>query len=292
MINALEENIVSLWREQGQQWLDDLPAILADLSSKWCLTNLRPVDNMSWHFIARADSAEFSAVCLKIGPDCDVLKDESRALDYFNGQGMVKLLGQDQDYNALLLKQAIPGQTLKDIASRDILPAMDTFSDIVDKLQSHALGKSLEGFNPVASWLTVFDRLPNDALPNRLIPKALLLSETLLTREDSLSVLHGDLHLDNILSDQAGWIAIDPKGIVGSKAFELAAFDFLSQDELRRNNASELFLSRVKQLALLADVDQSILLDWIFVRLVLNACWMIEDNGNPRQFLELLNLYS
>jgi len=37
-------------------------------------------------------------------------------------------------------------------------------------------------------------------------------------------LLHGDLHSDNILSSQRGWLVIDPKGIVGEREFELGAY--------------------------------------------------------------------
>jgi len=34
--------------------------------------------------------------------------------------------------------------------------------------------------------------------------------------------LHGDLHHDNILSSDRGWLAIDPKGLIGDPAYEVA----------------------------------------------------------------------
>lgn len=37
-------------------------------------------------------------------------------------------------------------------------------------------------------------------------------------------LLHGDLYPDNILSSQRGWLVIDPKGVIGEREFELAAF--------------------------------------------------------------------
>src|SRR5690606_4671155 len=34
--------------------------------------------------------------------------------------------------------------------------------------------------------------------------------------------LHGDLHHDNILSSARGWLVIDPKGVLGDPAYDLA----------------------------------------------------------------------
>lgn len=44
--------------------------------------------------------------------------------------------------------------------------------------------------------------------------------------------LHGDLHQDNILKQGNGWLAIDPKGVIGEAEFEIAAFDFMYIREL------------------------------------------------------------
>ncbi len=246
-----------------------------------------PVDTLSWHFDARADSSDFSKVCLKIGLDANVIRNESRALMYFKGHGMIQIFDQDTEQNALLLKQAIPGQTLKKIVARDVFSAMKSFTDVVDKLQSMSAKREQDDFEHVTDWLAVFERVPKDALPNHIIDKVIHMAGNLLKKESSSAVLHGDLHLDNIISDQHSWVAIDPKGIIGSREFELAAFDFLLDHE---SKSKDLWASRVHQLAHLAKIDPQILSDWIFVRLVLNACWMVEDNGDPKVFLDRIAL--
>jgi streptomycin 6-kinase len=92
--------------------------------------------------------------------------------------------------------------------------------------------------------------------------------------------------MDNIISDQNEWIAIDPKGIVGPKEFEIACFDFITKDELSSaGNIPELFDARAIKLSRLLKIDHSILKNWVFIRLVLGACWMIEDNGKADVFL-------
>lgn len=45
-------------------------------------------------------------------------------------------------------------------------------------------------------------------------------AKVLFAKQKDISVLHGDLHHDNIIySSDRGWLAIDPKGLWGERAF-------------------------------------------------------------------------
>lgn len=199
---------------------------------------------------------------------------------------MVRLISCNSHHNALLLEQIIPGKTLKQVADKNVNLVFENYVHIVDTLQDKATTFPTPDFKSVRNWFMVFDHLPLDALPDNFIPKAKKLSEILLSKSGSQVFLHGDLHLDNILSNKDSWLAIDPKGVIGPKEFELAAFDFLSPQQQTRT----LLASRVHQIAYLAKIDPQVLLGWVFVRLVLNACWMLEDNGDPAPFLNQLSL--
>ncbi|PIZ04838.1 MAG: hypothetical protein COY58_01935 [Gammaproteobacteria bacterium CG_4_10_14_0_8_um_filter_38_16] len=93
-----------------------------------------------------------------------------------------------------------------------------------------------------------------------------------------------------MIHHQNQWIIIDPKGIVGEVAFEAAAFDLLSDDELK--NASiipELILSRTQLLSGALYVEQRRLLYWAFLRAVISAQWFIEDGADPSKMLLITN---
>ena len=95
-------------------------------------------------------------------------------------------------------------------------------------------------------------------------------------------MLHGDLHLDNILQNDLQWIAIDPKGVIGDPEFEIFAFDFMQYDEIE-NSADMVSVLDVyaKRIAEKTELDVERIKDWAFVRLVLSAAWSIEDNSDP-----------
>jgi FkbM family methyltransferase len=90
--------------------------------------------------------------------------------------------------------------------------------------------------------------------------------------------------------DQQGnsWLAIDPKGMVGEMAFEVAAFDLIDKDEMKNIDAlSEKITDRVSQLSKKLNLDHNRLLSWIFLRIIISVQWFIEDNGDPGDMLAL-----
>ncbi len=50
------------------------------------------------------------------------------------------------------------------------------------------------------------------------------LAQELLLSQGEPVLLHGDLHHYNLLQHQDTWLAIDPKGVVGEREFEIGAF--------------------------------------------------------------------
>lgn len=69
----------------------------------------------------------------------------------------------------------------------------------------------------------------------------------------------------------------------------MACFDFIHKSEFDKTNIPNLFDTRARFLANQLGLELTRLKQWVFVRLILGACWMIEDNGSPQLFLEQLN---
>lgn len=85
-------------------------------------------------------------------------------------------------------------------------------------------------------------------------------------------LLHGDLHYANILlSDQQGWLAIDPKGVIGEREYEIP-FPRL-QDEINKN----VIKRQLDQFIEISGFDRSRVLAWAFCKTALAAWWSFED---------------
>ena len=75
---------------------------------------------------------------------------------------------------------------------------------------------------PLDRW---FDPLePVSRAQGGLLRHASDAAKALLSEPQDATVLHGDLHHDNVLDfgPERGWLAIDPKGLVGERAFDFA----------------------------------------------------------------------
>lgn len=128
--------------------------------------------------------------------------------------------------------------------------------------------------------------IPLDQWFNSLWPAAqahggmLRLSATvaaeLLTSPRELSVLHGDIHHDNVLDfGERGWLVIDPKRLYGERAFDYA--NIFCNPNYGVATDPDIFLRRVEQVCQLAGLDRQRLLQWILAWAGLSAAWFMED---------------
>jgi streptomycin 6-kinase len=146
----------------------------------------------------------------KIAPGARQLMAEVEALRAFGGDRAVEVLEIDVATLSLLLERVTPGTTLAASASED------EALRVVAELFSTGWPPG-----PVASVATPLeDFLP--ALSAQTFARARAIFSELLTDSPPPVLLHGDLHYENILvSDCAGHLLIDPKGMLGDPAFDI-----------------------------------------------------------------------
>jgi streptomycin 6-kinase len=91
-------------------------------------------------------------------------------------------------------------------------------------------------------------------------------------------LLHGDLQHSNVLfDDRRGWIAVDPKGVVGELEFEIGA---VLRNPIERPDlfaAPAIIERRLNRFAATLDLDADRVVAWAFAQAVLSAIWNIED---------------
>lgn len=288
MNKKFTENVQNTWGKAGEEWLLALPQIIAALSSYWRLSEIQPVNNMSYNYVAIAKQDNKSPYILKISCDEKLITQEAQCLQHFQGSGAIALLDTHAQYKALLLQQAIPGVSLKELFSKDIHKAIVAYSQVVKALSKAQ--KSQFYFDTVESWCEVFNKISTNHIPEHYVEKAKELKKFLFKNPQEVYVCHGDLHLDNILSQHDSWLAIDPKGVIGEMAFEAAAFDLVTEDELHNQpNVKEVMIQRIHALAQSLNIDYHRLLSWNYLRLILSAQWFVEDKGIPEMALKRAN---
>jgi len=206
--------------------------------------------------------------------------DESHSgevLRAYDGVGAVRVY--ETETGAVLLERLDPGEQLVNVVQRgeDTL-ATQILGEVISKLAGH---EAPAVYPTVADWGRGFDRYlgsGNQQLSRALVSEARDLYQELVTSQRTTMLLHGDLQHYNVLFDnKLGWVAIDPKGVIGELEYELGA--------LLRNPVEmpELFTTPAtinRRLEILTDslhLDYSRALKWAYAQAVLSAIWNIED---------------
>ncbi len=286
-MSKLETNVRNTWGEKGNSWLQKLPAIIDDLAKLWNLSDIRPVTNLSYNYVALATQGKDKPVALKFSCDEQLIQDEYKALQHFSGLGSIKVLEINERHHAMLLQQAIPGDLLKNNHSINFDETIISYAEVVKNIAS--VNTANNDFTHVSYWCKAVDRIQDSRVDEHYIRKAQELREYLLGSAEVEYVCHGDLHLENIVKHGDCWLSIDPKGTVGEMAFEAAAFDLIDSCEWEQHDLiQEKLKTRINRLAIALKVDEKRLRKWFFLRAVISAQWFIEDGGNPDVTLSLV----
>jgi streptomycin 6-kinase len=111
----------------------------------------------------------------------------------------------------------------------------------------------------------------------------------LLAAPRDIGVLHGDIHHDNILHfGKRGWLAIDPKGLIGEHGFDYANL-FCNPDHETATDPGR-FGSRLEIVTKTARLDHWRLSRWILAWCGLSAAWKINDHIDPETPLSVAEL--
>jgi streptomycin 6-kinase len=231
----LRRTITGWAGDEGRAWLAALPRLVAELADEWSLALGEPYVPSGYTALAlRATRADGTPCVLKAGIP-DPLRREAEALDHYAGHAAVALLAHDRARDAMLLERCDPGTQLlgepDDVASSVVA---DTLAALwAPPRADHPFGTLAKS---AARWREQLRRVP-DAVDPALRDEVLDLLGWLLADPPPPMVLHGDLHAGNVLrATRRPWLAIDPKGVVGDPAFDLASAirDRVTPENVRR----------------------------------------------------------
>ncbi len=199
----------------------------------------------------------------------------------------MRLLETDDERGILLLERLTPGTPLSTLA--DDAEATQIAATVMRRLwrtppPHHA-------FPTLADWAaglsTYRERYPDAGpIPAPLLSKAERLMADLLHSAEASNVLHGDLHHFNILAaGPAQWVAIDPKGVGGEPAYEVARFLHNPPGVLAQPGAARLVRQRVDVMTEALALDRRRVLAWGFCKTILSAWWGVEDGEGDLTYI-------
>lgn len=265
----------------GAEMLAELPARITHYAELWDLRVLDPYPGLSFHYVAPAVRADGAKVALKIGRPCGEFSSQIEALRFYGGEGVVRLLEADAEAGALLMERLEPGKMLSSLTEegRD-REATEIAAQLLAKMWRPA--PEQHSFILLEDWAKGFGRLREHFgggtgyLDSKLVDRAERVFGELLNSVEENVVLHGDFHHFNVLSKGSdSWCIIDPKGVVGERGFDLAAF---------MQNPSPQSLSSLQErfdvLTSALSLNRERAWGYIFGQAVLSAWWCVEDGGD------------
>jgi streptomycin 6-kinase len=208
---------------------------VAELVDEWSLELEPPFEPAHISLVVPVRCEDGSAAVLKVNFPEPESEREADALACWDGAGAARLLGRDDERRALLVERCLPGSSLWDVEEDEAneiaagvlvqlwaAPPTAGFRPLVDEAARWADGL-------LASWEEAgrpFERT--------LLERAVEFIRTDASGEDAV-LLHQDLHGGNILRSERGWLAIDPKPLVGERAFDVASLLRDRRDDLARD---------------------------------------------------------
>ena len=276
-----ESTTLSMFGTEGKVWLENLPKLVEKLATQWKLSHLEPLtDDLSYNFIL-AGFRETQPIILKIGLNFKEIEQEAKALRALTSPYTAQVLEQDTTCGALLLERAIPGNTLNSYFPNKDTEAVKIVCDLIQKLPK--VIPDLSPFHSDTDRFSIIDRDGWD-IPSHILTKARSLKSQLLATAPEPVLIHGDLHDGNIVHQGNHWIIIDPSGMQGEIAHEIAGFICNPYESVfALPNAHEFIKNRILVSSQLLGIDPERIQRWCFLYVVWAWAWILQSGDDATE---------
>lgn len=122
-----------------------------------------------------------------------------------------------------------------------------------------------------------------------VVARGFEIAKGLLAEPRDVRTLHGDVHHGNILDfGERGWLAIDPQGVIGERAYDYA--NLLRNPDFETTMRPGRFARQLRMVAESAHLDQARMLKWALAHSSLSTCWFVEDGMDPAEGLAITEM--
>jgi streptomycin 6-kinase len=272
-------------------WCSAVPALADEVAGRWGLTVGDRYAYGASSVVLYCSQAGGARVVLKLSPDPPFLTDQAAMLGLFAPSGKVPdVLAVDAAAGAVLLESIEPGTATDELPHR---PSAQAWGDLIRALHRAAappagFPRDLRG-RCDEFFARIGRRVAEPPIGERVRPadldRAARRYGLLLDSAPAQVLLHGDLHLGNVLDGgpSRGLVAIDPRACVGDPCFDAVdyALDGAGHDGVG---------NRCAALAPAAGLDPDRLYAWCCAVAPIIAINRIGDPGQQQAVAELLSL--
>ena len=309
------QNIQLAFGMEGRRWLERLPSLLEEAARRWNLAVGDPF-LLSYNYVCAATQKDGSEAVLKIGVPNRELTGEINALGLYHGQGACQMEGKavlfkrfadidvfdielatedpreiiracqmleaEPEKGMLLLERLQPGTMLAALEDDD--RATEIAAEVLKAIQRPA--PQPEGFISLRGWFDELKKLRlgfgggTGPFPEKSFTTAEGLIGELFAEQCPQVLLHGDFHHYNILLSGRGWLAIDPKGVIGPAEYEVGPLLINPYHiKLDENEAIRRTERRIAILSERLGFEAHRLRSWAICHSVLSAFWDMAEDG-------------
>ncbi|MFB9222666.1 aminoglycoside phosphotransferase family protein [Paracoccus cavernae] len=198
-------------------------------------------------------------------------------MEWWAGEGAAKVFARDSD--AVLIERATGGRSLADMARGGEDDAASRILCATAGQLHRRRPEKIPELVPLDLWFRDLETAA--AKHGGILAQSLQTAHSLLADPREVTVLHGDLHHDNVLDfGGRGWCAIDPHGLVGERGFDFANI-FTNPDLADPVHPVATrpgrFHERLQVVTQAAGLERHRLLQWILAWTGLSASWFLED---------------
>lgn len=263
----------------------ELPDRLAVLIGEWGIEVEALVDTGASAVVLAARLATGEQAVVKLSPDAAALTQQVWMLRHLGPTGRVPAVHAAVP-GAVLMERVLPGEEAG--AEGRVPPGEDQWVSLLRDLHSSAAAPVTDRLDDRCA--DMFERIgARQARPevraqvgDATWSRAVEVCRGLLAARSDQAVIHGDLHLGNVLiSDERGLVAVDPKLCVGDRCFDLVDFVAVAGD-------AEQMTARARRLATLTGIETDRLLAWSAVNAVVTAISRIAWVGSDQRSQQLL----
>lgn len=281
------QNVKSLG-EEGEKWLTNIPTLIKLYEEKWQIECFDPFQ-LSYNYVLPAKTRSGEQVVLKISfPNNHEFRSEINALKLYEGNGAINVIREDVENKVVLLERAVPGTRVGDVQPDG--KQITLVSETIKKIHKPVQPQDDLGFPTLVDWAKAFERyrgnfdIKTGPIPKRMFEEAAEIFSQYTVDDGSCILLHGDLHNDNILLSERGWLAIDPKGVIGNQEFEVGTYLRNPLADLPKNSNVKLIeKNRILQFSEELGLDKRNLQKWTFANAIISLLWFLEDHGELKE---------
>lgn len=282
---------------EGRAWLEQLPVLVAEFERLWSIKIGPAFEGSFVGFAAPATLNDGTPAVFKISIPYRETKFEAEALRLYDGDGAIRLFLSDRARCALLVERCIPGTALIELADED--EANTIAAGILRRLwrpvpADHPFDLAADRATEWAQAVQAKYKQFSNLVDRHLADQASALFRELAQSTHDHVLLHQDFHQGNVLAaHRRPWLAIDPKPLVGDRAFDVATLLWDRTEALLSDtDPPKRMQHRLDHLSSELALDRSRVRAWAVARAVELALWSlsIEDADGGLQQIECARL--